>query len=701
MEKGLANTGVALLTELQARRELQRLAHEIALHDRRYYQQDAPNISDAEYDALRARNSAIEDRFPRLIRADSPSKRVGAKAAGGFRKVHHRVPVLSLDNVFDEGEITQFVQRVRSRLGLRSVALDLTEEPKIDGVSLCLRYQHGHLEAAATRGDGLEGEDVTANARTIKDIPHHLKGPRLPAVCEVRGEVYMTKSAFLKLNQVQQAAGKQVFANPRNAAAGSLRQLDPGITASRPLRFFAYAWGEMSEMPAKTQSGMERWFASQGLKINPLTKMCHSVKELTDFHGAIELRRGSLDYDIDGVVYKVDRIDWQERLGFVSRSPRWAVAHKFAARQATTLIKDITIQIGRTGALTPVARLAPVNVGGVVVQNATLHNADEIARLDVRIGDTVTVQRAGDVIPQILGVIKGKRPKSARLYHFPQKCPCPLKTGIVREATAQGEEGAVSRCTGAFACPYQAVEHLKHFASQRAFNIQGLGEKQIEFFFSKGWVREPADIFTFEARNAKIRLQDYQGYGPVSVEKLFKAIHERRQVSLGRFICALGIRHVGDTTADLLASHYGTWRAFQAACLGLAKSRRRDGARMAEKVGPVVTGSLAEYFGEPHNRRLIDRLTSQVHIHKGEISTARSPISGKTVVFTGTLKKATREQAKAIARRLGATAANVVSQRTDYVVSGPGSGSKLARAKKMGIPVLPESGWWKMVGAPA
>jgi DNA ligase (NAD+) len=696
-----AALAVDALTRAQARQELKRLAAAIAENDRRYYQLDRPVISDAAYDALRVRNAAIEARFPDLVRANSPSRRIGAAPAGGFAKMRHRVPVLSLDNAFDGEAVERFVERIRQRLGLKAdQEITFTAEPKIDGLSLSLRYENGQLAAAVTRGDGTEGEDVTANARTLKDIPRRLKGRSVPDVCEVRGETYMMKSAFLKLNQHQGAEKKPLFANPRNAAAGSLRQLDSRITASRPLRFFAYAWGEMSRMPADTQSGMESWFAKQGFKINPLTKICRSAKALLAFHAAIEFERGTLDYDIDGVVYKVDRIDWQERLGFISRSPRWALAHKFAPQKAITRVKAIEIQVGRTGALTPVARLAPVNVGGVVVQNATLHNANEIARLDIRVGDTVTIQRAGDVIPQVLGVVSAKRHRRAKPYRFPRRCPCPLKTAIVRDVTAAGETGAISRCTGAFACPYQAIEHLKHFVSQHAFDIEGLGEKQIEFFFAQGWLKEPADIFTLEGRNRRIRLETHEGYGATSVSKLFRAIRTRRDISLERFIFALGILHVGETTAHLLARAYGSWRAFHGACRALAKgdAKQRQAMDRLDKIGTVVIDSLAEYFGEPHNRRLIERLTAQIRIRDAERSATKGPIAGKTVVFTGALERMTRQEAEALAERLGARPAGSVSKRTDYVIAGPGAGSKLGRARALGVTILPEARWWRLIG---
>lgn len=649
---------------------------------------------------MRERNSAIEARFPDLVRPDSPSRRVGAPPAGAFAKVRHRVPVLSLDNALTDRAVIQFVDRVRRLIAPRDGTIVYVAEPKIDGLSVSLRYEGGRLVEGATRGDGTEGEDVTANVRTLTDIPERLKGKGSPDVCEVRGEVYMMKSAFLALNERQRANGNPLFANPRNAAAGSLRQLDPSVTASRPLGFFAYAWGEMSRIPADTQSGMESWFAARGFKINPLTRTCRSARELLAFHREIELQRGTLDYDIDGVVYKVDRIDWQERLGFVSRSPRWAIAHKFAPERAMTLLQAIEIQVGRTGALTPVARLAPVTVGGVVVQNATLHNADEIARLDVRVGDTVTIQRAGDVIPQVLGVVMTKRPKGAKPYRFPSRCPCKLQTAVVRETTATGARGAISRCTGELACPFQAIERLKHLASRRAFDIEGLGDKQIEFFFERGWVKEPADIFTLEERNRRIRIEEYAGYGAKSVAKLFGSIRARRIIPLDRFIHALGIRHVGETTARLLARSFGSWSAFHDACVDLARGGSQARRRMDAigQIGDSVIDSLAEYFGEAHNRGLIERLTAQIRIADVERPSRRSPIAGKTVVFTGALAQMTREQAQELAERLGAKAAGSVSKRTDYLVAGPGAGSKLERARALGVPVLSETEWFELIG---
>ena len=704
-------TPVELLTARQAKVEHARLTVEISEHDRRYYQQDRPTITDAAYDALRTRYNAIEARFPDLRTQESLSLKVGVAPSGRFKKVRHAVPMLSLDNAFAEQDVVDFVARIRRFLKLgEDEAVAFSAEPKIDGLSMSLRYEDGDLVTAATRGDGAEGEDVTANIRTLKDVPQHLKGKKIPKVCEVRGEVYMTKADFLKLNERQKAAGDTIFANPRNSAAGSLRQKDPAITASRPLGFFAYAWGQMSDMPADTQSGMINWFEACGFTTNPLTKLCHTTDELIAFHRKIEEGRARLDYDIDGVVYKVDRIDWQERLGFVSRNPRWAIAHKFPAERATTVLRDIEIQVGRTGTLTPVAKLEPIGVGGVVVQNATLHNEDYIKGIggggeqlregrDIRIGDTVIIQRAGDVIPQVVDVVLDKRPKSARPYHFPKKCPCYLHTDVVREETATGEEGSRARCTGEFACPYQKIEHLKLFASRRAFDIEGLGEKQIELFFEKEWVKEPADIFTLEARNKKIKLEEVEGYGETSVRNLFAAIEQRREISLDRFIFALGIRHVGETTALALARGYGSWKAFHDASLKVAKGDEETIAEMdaLDQIGDTVIEAIRAYFGESHNRGIVERLTKEVKILDAEKPKTDSAIAGKTVVFTGSLEKMTREEAKAQAERLGAKAAGSVSKKTDYVVAGPGAGSKLADAKKFGVKVLTEDEWLKLI----
>src|ERR1700722_15255915 len=705
-------TIVDLLTAKQAQAEHARLTAEIGEHDKRYYQDDRPSITDAEYDALRQRYNAIETRFPDLRTQDSRSMKLGAAPSAKFKKVQHAVPMLSLDNALAEQDVTDFVGRIRRFLKLADDStIAFSAEPKIDGLSMSLRYEDGELVTAATRGDGAGGEDVTANIRTLEAGPRKLKGRNLPPVCEVRGEVYMTKQAFLALNERQKAAGDAIFANPRNSAAGSLRQKDPAITASRPLGFFAYAWGQMSALPADTQHGMIKWFETCGFKTNPLTKLVRSAEELIAFHREIEAQRSHLDYDIDGVVYKVDRLDWQSRLGFISRTPRWAIAHKFPAERALTVLKHIEIQGGRTGALTPVGKLEPVGVGGVIVQNVTLHNEDFIKGIggkgeslregrDIRTGDTVIVQRAGDVIPQVVDVVLDKRPQGAKEYHFPRKCPCPLHTDVAREETAAGEEGARARCTGEFACPFQKIQHLMLFVSRRAFDIEGLGEKQIEFFYKNEWVREPADIFALQARNKTIRLEDIDGYGETSVRNLFDAINERRIISLDRFIYALGICHVGETTALALARGYGSWEAFHDACLKVAKGDEEVIAEMdaLDQIGDTVIASIAAYFSESHNRGIVERLTRQVTILDAEKPKSNSKVAGKIVVFTGSLEKMTRDEAKATAERLGSKASGSVSKKTDYVVAGPGAGSKLAEAQKHGVAVLTEDEWLKLIG---
>ncbi len=691
------------LTEAAAKAELARLAAEIAEHDKRYHQQDAPTISDAAYDALRRRNEAIEARFPDLVRKDSPSQRVGATPAAGFAKVRHALPMLSLGNAFAPEDVVDFVGRIRRFLRLDADALlDFTAEPKIDGLSCSLRYEGGALKIAATRGDGEVGEDVTANVRTIADIPQRLRGKTVPQVCEIRGEVYMGHADFAALNARQAKEDRQIFANPRNAAAGSLRQLDSSITAARPLKFFAYSYGEMSAIPADTQSGILHWLEGCGFTVNPLIRSCRSVEELLAFHQDIERQRATLGYDIDGVVYKVDRLDLQQRLGFVSRTPRWAIAHKFSAEKATTIIEKIDIQVGRTGALTPVARLTPVTVGGVVVSNATLHNEEEIARLDVREGDTVTIQRAGDVIPQVLGVVLEKRPQDSKPYIFPTRCPCSLDTEVVREAIAGGEEGVRSHCSGEFECPYRKVEQLIHFVSRRAFDIDGLGEKQIALFFERGWIKEPADIFTLKQRNTEIRLQEVEGFGEASVRNLFNAIETRRQISLERFINALGIRQVGETTARSLARGYRTWEDFYKACLGVASGdeEKREEMDNIDQIGNSVIDSLAAYFGKLHNKDIVGHLTDQVRILDADIPVVDSSVAGKTVVFTGELEKMARDEAKNMAERLGAKVTSSVSKKTDYVIAGPDAvgTTKLRDAAKAGVKVLTEDEWFALIG---
>ncbi|MCP1199692.1 NAD-dependent DNA ligase LigA [Notoacmeibacter sp. MSK16QG-6] len=700
---------VEKLTEDEARSELDRLAEEIAEHDRRYHGEDAPAISDAAYDALRKRNGAIEERFPKLVLADSPSRRVGAPVSEKFEKVRHALPMLSLDNAFSDADVRDFAARVRRFLKMEVDAeLALTAEPKIDGLSLSLRYEKGRLVTAATRGDGRVGENVTVNSRTIDTIPVELTG-EVPDIVEVRGEVYMRHEDFAALNERQAEAGKTVFANPRNAAAGSLRQLDSSITASRPLAFFAYAWGELSERPHDTQSGMVTWLQSIGFSTNPLMERFLDLDDLIAHYHWIEENRATLGYDIDGVVYKVDDLHLQERLGFVSRSPRWAIAHKFPAEKAVTELLAIDIQVGRTGAHTPVARLKPVTVGGVVVTNATLHNPDEIERLGVQIGDTVQVQRAGDVIPQILGVVDEKRPSTAEPYAFPSHCVCDLQTPLVRETTAGGVEGVVRRCTGEFACPYQRREHLKHLVGRKGFDIDGLGDKQIDWFYEHEdenlRIREPADIFTLQKRQADsaalTKLKNFDGWGETSVRNLFDAIEARRTVPLDRVIFSLGIRHVGETTSRTLARAYSSWKSFEQAAERLATGDEAAKAEMEalDDIGGAVTEAVARYFSEDKNCAMVDRLIEELTVEEAEAPAASdSPVAGQTIVFTGSLERMSRDEAKAMAERLGAKAAGSVSKKTDLVVAGPGAGSKLKKAEEFGIEVISEDEWFERVG---
>ncbi|MDA7947630.1 MAG: NAD-dependent DNA ligase LigA [Hyphomicrobiaceae bacterium] len=699
---GSSKLPVEALSKAQAEAELERLAREIAHHDALYYAQDAPEISDADYDALRVRNDAIEARFPDLVRPDSPSQRVGVEPSEQFAKVTHLVPMLSLGNAFSDGDVRDFVDRVR-RFFKKGEADDaaFTAEPKIDGLSISLRYEQGKLVLGATRGDGTTGENVTANVRTIEDIPNVLKGTDIPDVFEVRGEIFMRHEDFAELNAAQEAAGKQTYVNPRNTASGSLRQLDPAITASRKLRFFAYTWGEVSALPADTQMGVLEAMGAWGLPINPLTRLCTSVEELIAAHADFEAERATLGYDIDGVVYKVDRLDLQERLGFVSRAPRWAIAHKFPAEKATTILKEIEIQVGRTGALTPVAKLEPVTVGGVVVQNATLHNEDEIARKDVRIGDTVVIQRAGDVIPQVLSVVEEKRPEVSKPFEFPKICPA-CGSHAVREIHPKtGREDVVRRCTGGLICPAQAVERLKHFVSRNAFDIEGLGAKQVDAFYTEGRVMKPADIFTLEARDARTDkpLQEKEGWGEQSVANLFAAINERRSISLDRFIYALGIRHIGETTARLLAKNYGTIGALRDAMHAAAdhQSAAYEDLNNIDGIGQVVADALVEFFAEAHNKEVLDALLEEVTPEAFETEERESVVTGKTVVFTGSLERLSRSEAKVMAERYGAKVAGSVSSKTDYVVAGEAAGSKLKKAQDLGVQVLSEDDWLDLV----
>ena len=686
----------ARLTLAKARTEHARLGAEIAEHDRRYHGEDQPTISDAEYDELRRRYSALEAAFPELAGAESENRKVGAPPAEKFAKVRHAVPMLSLGNIFADEEVEEFCARVRRFLGLKDNApLDVVAEPKIDGLSCSLRYENGELVRAATRGDGYEGEDVTANVRTVASIPHRLEGA--PRIFEARGEVYMRHADFAALNARQAEAGMQVFANPRNFAAGSLRQLDPRITASRPLAFFAYAWGEVSEPFASTQLGAIEAMGRFGLPTNPLTRLCHSTAELIERYHAIEAERATLGYDIDGVVYKVNDLALQDRLGFISRSPRWAVAHKFPAEKAMTVIEAIEINVGRTGALTPIAKLKPVTVGGVVVSNATLHNEDEIARKDVRVGDTVVVQRAGDVIPQILEVVLDKRPPESKPYVFPETCPVCGSAALREIDEKTGEADVVRRCTGTLVCPAQAVEGLKHFVSRNAFDIEGLGEKLIELFFTEGLIRTPADIFTLKARDGQGRppLREWEGFGETSAHNLFNAIDARRSIALNRFLYALGIRHVGETNARRLARHFGDWAPLRAAARA---ENAAEELSTVEGVGPVVAEAVADFFAEPRNEAALDALLKEVTIEPMEAVAAGHPLAGKTIVFTGSLERMTRDEAKAVAERLGAKVSGSISAKTDLVVAGPGAGSKLAKARELGVETVDEEEWVRRSG---
>ncbi|OWV78298.1 aromatic ring-opening dioxygenase LigA [Rhizobium sp. R634] len=712
-------SAVDMLTIEEAAAELERLAKEIAHHDALYHGKDRPEISDADYDALKRRNDALEARFPELIRADSPSRRVGAAPSVTFSPVVHARPMLSLDNTFSQEDVQDFVASVYRFLGrLPDQSIAFTAEPKIDGLSMSIRYENGRLTTAATRGDGTTGENVTANIRTIAEIPNQLpKG--VPAVVEVRGEVYMAKSDFLTLNRQMEAEGKQTYVNPRNTAAGSLRQLDAKVTASRKLKFFAYAWGEMSEMPEDTQFGMVQTFKKWGFPVNPLMKRLNSVADILAHYDDIGLKRPDLNYDIDGVVYKVDSLELQQRLGFRSRSPRWATAHKFPAEQAFTEVEKIEIQVGRTGALTPVARLKPITVGGVVVTNATLHNEDYIKGIgnsgerirpeehDIREGDTVIVQRAGDVIPQILDVVMEKRLAEATPYEFPKTCPV-CGSHAVREVNEKtGKMDSVRRCTGGFICRAQATEHLKHFVSRNAFDIEGLGSKQIDFFFESEdpslQIRTAPEIFTLEKRQQQsiTKLENIDGFGKVSVGKLYAAINERRSIALHRFIYALGIRHVGETTAKLLARSYGTYEAFATAMKEAAplSGEAWTDLNAIEGIGEVVARAMVEFYKEPRNIEVISHLLEEVTPAEAEQPvTSGSPVAGKTVVFTGSLEKFTRDEAKARAESLGAKVAGSVSKKTDIVVAGPGAGSKLDKARELGVQTMDEDEWLALIG---
>ncbi|SEQ39996.1 DNA ligase (NAD+) [Faunimonas pinastri] len=709
-----ATKPVGELGEDEAKTELERLAETIAAHDRHYFQEDAPEISDADYDALRRRNKEIEARFPDLVRLDSPSARLGARPVSRFSKVRHALPMLSLDNAFAEEDVAEFVARIRRFLGLSADApLTFVAEPKIDGLSASLRYERGRLVVGATRGDGSEGEDVTANIRTIGEIPQILPDD-VPEVLEVRGEVYMSHADFRALNGRMEAnGGGRTFANPRNAAAGSLRQLDSSITASRTLHFFAYGWGEVSEDIGETQFDAVKRLGGWGFRTNPLMVRCRTPEELVAHYRRIEADRANLGYDIDGVVYKVDDLGLQLRLGFVSRAPRWAIAHKFAAEQALTVLEDIEIQVGRTGSLTPVAKLKPVTVGGVVVSNATLHNEDYVRGIgndgkplrdgkDIRIGDTVIVQRAGDVIPQIVDVVLTKRPEDAEPFRFPHACPECGSDAVREHNPKSGREDSVRRCTGGLICPAQAMERIKHFVARDAFDIDGLGDKQVEAFYRDGLIAHPSDIFTLRQRDERSlrKLSAREGWGFTSAANLFAAIDERREIDLNRVIYALGIRHVGETNARLLARHYSDFPAFRETAVSAGEGNEAAWADLVaiEGIGPVVGEAIVQFFREEHNREEVARLLEQVTPRPMESVAIDSPVAGKTVVFTGSLERMTREEAKAMAERLGAKVAGSVSAKTDLVVAGPGGGSKLKKAAELGIEVIDEEAWFVRVG---
>ena len=721
----LSTKPVETLTEEEARAELTRLAAAIAQADIAYHQNDAPEITDADYDALRRRNEAIEQRFPGLALADGPSAAVGAAPAEGFAKVRHGIPMLSLGNAFDDADVADFVGRARGFFQkdlLRDPEFKLyfTAEPKIDGLSASLRYEHGVFVRGATRGDGAVGEDITENLKTIKDIPHKLKGAGWPAVIEIRGEVYMTHAEFQRLKEQSAKYGGQDYVNPRNTAAGSLRQKNPEITASRNLNFFAYAWGisedeaGRAQPPAATQAEAVQKFKEWGFVTTPLMIRTESTDDLLAHYRAIEAQRATLGYDIDGVVYKLDRLDLQQRWGFVARAPRWAIAHKFPAEQATTILTGIDIQVGRTGALTPVARLAPVTVGGVVVENATLHNEDYIAGLgndgepirngvDLRIGDTVIVQRAGDVIPQIVDVVLDKRPADAVPFVFPEVCPV-CGSPAVREVNEKtGKIDSKRRCTGELVCPAQAIEQLKHFVARDAMDIDGLGDRQVTQFYEEGRIARPADIFTLKARDERSmkKLKDVEGFGPVSVKKLFDAIEARREPELDRFIYALGIRHVGETTAALLARTFGTMASFRETAIAATHAEGDKHAVFPQinGIGDTVRSSVMAFFANDRNIQALDDLLAQVTPRDYVVTvSADSQVAGKTVVFTGSLERMTRSEAKDMAERHGAKVSGSISAQTDILVAGPGAGSKLKKAEELGVEVISEDDWFERVG---
>lgn len=706
----LFDVPVGQLTEEQASSELNELAERISRHDRLYYGKDQPEITDAEYDALRRRNIAIEDSFPHLILPDSPSRRVGTEPAAGFKKKRHAIPMTSLENALTQDHVRKFLDGIRNfilELHDQNVSIELVGEPKIDGLSCSLRYEKGLLVLGLTRGNGIEGEDVTANVKTIQDIPRRLQRKGWPDVLEVRGEVYMSDEDFIRLNEQQELVGGKLFANPRNAAAGSLRQLDPGTTAQRPLRFFAYAWGEVSTPIAQTQWEARHKLKEWGFKLNEPSSLVDVVDSdyttLSGYYENIHVQRSSLGFSVDGVVVKINRLDWQDRLGFDSRSPRWAIAWKFPPEQASTVVRNIVVQIGRLGRATPVANLAPINVGGVLVSRATLHNQDEIERKDIREGDTVIIQRAGDVIPQVVEVVIDRRPAHSLPYPFPTHCP------VCGSTLAREEDAAETYCTGGLVCQAQAKERLLHFVSRNAFDIEGLGEKNIRLFYEKGFIRTPVDIFTLEERDrhSEPPLSSWKGWGDTSARNLFDAIDRARTISLDRFIFALGIRQVGEATARLLARHYLTlknWCQSMEAAVEPDSDARED-LLSINGIGESTAEDIGSFFREPQNQEVLNRLyrprddgESLVTVRDFELLNMASPVSGKTVVFTGKMETMSRSEAKAHAERSGANVASSVSRKIDYVVTGPGAGSKEKEARKLGLTILSEREWLDLIG---
>ena len=703
-----ARKSVDKLDEKAAAAELKRLGKELKKFDVLYYEKDSSEIPDASYDRLRRRLEDIEKRFPQLVQPDSPSQKVGSAPSERFAKVEHKVPMLSLRNAFDEEDVKEFLASIRNFLGLgEEDSIAMTAEPKIDGVSVSLRYEAGKFVRGATRGDGREGEDISENLRHIKGVPEKLTARKCPGVVEVRGEVYMDRNDFLKFNERQEKAGEKVFANPRNAASGSLRQLDASITAKRPLGFFAYGWGEMSDLPWPTQSKALETLKAWGFKIAP-AQSCSSLDEMFEAYGKLESERATLPYEVDGVVYKIDRLDWRERLGTVSRSPRWAIAHKLPAEEVETVIEGIDIQVGRTGTLTPVARLNPVHVSGVTVSNVTIHNEDEIARKDIRIGDSVIVRRAGEVIPQIVSVIKDKRPKGAKPFAFPRRCPECDAEALREMNVGSGEESVARRCVAGLTCPAQALERLVHFVSRNAFDIEGLGRRSLEMFFKEGIIRHPDDIFTLEERDGDghTPLAEREDWGEKSARNLFDSINSRREISIERFLFALGIRHIGEATARLLALHYGSLKKLRTALesISVEKGKVQGGASWddllaIDGVSAVLAEPLVLFFSEEHNRNVVEGLLKKVKVLDAEAPGGESPLRGKTIVFTGKLVEVTRAEAKARAQMLGAKVVGAVSGGVDFVVAGEAGGSKLKRAKELGVEIISEEEWQKRCGA--